>query len=324
MNILENIRSYALKFFTLVFLFFLILYPPNLLQQNNEKANLKFIVIGDTRHRGFWESLYWKFWNENNVEKTRKLFNEIASRNPDLILHLGDLISSGSSESEWENFDIDNKPVIDKHIPYYSIFGNHEYFGIDAIAYINFYKRFPDLVGKKWYSFIREGVGFIMLNSNFSDLSSENTIRQRIWYYNEINQMENNRQIKYIIVCSHHPPFTNSTVVSPSDIIRNDYVPVFQKVKKAALFFSGHSHSYEKFYEGGKYFIVSGGGGGPRQELNIDKSTRTFNDRFEGPEIRFFHFCEVKVYNDYLEVKVIKLNDDGSFSVADEIRIPSR
>jgi 3',5'-cyclic AMP phosphodiesterase CpdA len=314
------IKHGKIFFLTLCFLF-IISFCSSQNPGSIPEKELRVEIIGDTQHIGFWESLYWGFWGEHNIEKTKKLLREIADRNPAFVINLGDLTADGSSETQWKYFDEDNKPIFDKHIPYYAIFGNHEYFGNEIKSYINFYLRFPQLKGKKWYSINIQNTGFIMLNSNFDALSVKDSKEQLDWYISELNKMENDGKVKFICVLSHHPPYTNSTIVNPSDEIRNLYVSPFTKSQKAALFFSGHCHSYEKFTDSGKYFIVSGGGGGPRQKLNTNKSSRKYIDLFEGPEIRFFHFCELEINHNSMHVKVVRLNDNGSFDIADEIDI---
>lgn len=282
----------------------------------------KFIVIGDTQRIGFWESLYWDYWNEHNGWKTKTLFKEIAKREPNFIIHLGDLTKDGSCPKEWHEFDLDNKPVFEKKITYYPIFGNHEYWGSTSDLYENFYKRFSHLKGKKWYSFSYEQIGFILINSNFNILSDDENTEQKKWYLIQLEEMEKNDSIKKIIVAGHHPPFTNSTIVSPNADVLKYFANPFIRSEKGLFFFSGHCHSYERFERNGKIFIVSGGGGGPRQKLEIDKNKRVYNDLFDGKAIRFFHFCEVEILKDAIVLKVIKLNDKNSFSVAEELKLP--
>jgi hypothetical protein len=281
----------------------------------------KIFLIGDSQRIGFWESLYWDFWNENNSEKTRIIFREMAFRKPFCIIHLGDLTAKGSLRSSWKNFEIDNNPVISEKIPYFPVFGNHDYFGRNKDCYDNFYTHFPYLSGKKWYSLVTGKICLVLLNSNFSELNDSEIMEQKKWYSKMLERTDADSSIKYVIVCSHHPPFTNSKIVSPSEEVLQDFVPGFMKNKKTCLFMSGHCHSYEKFIKDGKYFIVSGGGGGPRQKVNIDKKSRKFDDKYDGPGLRFLHYCELSFHNNKLELKVIKLGDDGLFSIADEISI---
>lgn len=293
-------------------------------QDSGRMNNKKFIVIGDTQHISFWESLYWDFWTEANQVKTKMLLDEIAGREPGILVHLGDMIFDGSSEKDWKKFDLDNEEVFKRKIPYYPVFGNHEYLGSNEKVYKNFYKRFPHIRDKLWYGFIFEKIGFIMLNSNFEELEEWQAANQKKWYLRRIKEMEEDTAIAGIIVCAHYPPFTNSRVVNPSTTIREEYAPPFYNSGKGLFFFSGHSHSYEKFLINGKYFIVSGGGGGPRQKLNIDPESREYDDKYKGEKIRFLHFCEVHVGEEGLILTVIKLDKNEKFTIADRINVKYR
>jgi predicted phosphodiesterase len=55
--------------------------------------------------------------------------------------------------------------------------------------------------------------------------------------------------------------------VHPNPKVKTFYADPFIEYSKASFFFSGHSHSYERFQIDGKFFIVSGGGGGPRHKV---------------------------------------------------------
>lgn len=281
------------------------------------ESNNKVIFIGDTQGTSFLE-----FWREDNKEKTPLLIKEIARRNPACVINLGDLVFCGSSQKQWESFDKQHQPLVDNKIPYFPLPGNHEYWCSPKKTFKNYFSRFPHLENRKWYSFQFRNLGFLMLDTNFSKLKQEERDSQLAWYKNELCKFHKDAGIDYIIVCCHNPPYTNSKVVKPSKEVRHDYVGPFLELKKTAAFFSGHCHSYEKFKKGEKYFIVSGGGGGPRQKLNINKKKRLFNDRFEGPSLRFLNFCQLTIKPGMLCFQVIKFTDDGLFELADQFHFP--
>ena len=294
------------------------IFQNNFIQPDTTQPVLKINLIGDTQHKSFWELF---LFSEDNSDKIPVLFNEIAARKPDFVIHLGDITSFGSSQRHWKMFDEDSKILKSKNISVYPVFGNHEYFGDNESCYKNFYKHFPSLSGQKWYSFIKQNTGFVMINSNFGELTQDESNAQKIWYNSTLDNMEKDTAIKFIIVCDHHPPFTNSTVVSADEEVEKYYAEPFYKYTKTAIFFSGHCHSYEKFIVDDKYFIVSGGGGGSRQKLDINKKTRKFDDKFAGGEIRFLNFCQLEIYENKINLSVIKLNSDNTFSIADEFTI---
>jgi len=276
-----------------------------------------FILIGDTQGTSHWE-----FWREKNDRERRLIIGEITRREPAFVIHLGDLTTRGSSEKDWQEFDDMHRELCKKKIPYFPILGNHEFYGDNMKALRNYFERFPDLDKRRWYSFTWKNVGLILVDSNFSALTKEQIGGQSQWYLNELEKFEKMTGIEYIIVCCHEPPFTNSRVVSPNEKVKVYFADPFLRFQKAGLFFSGHSHSYERFQTGGKFFIVSGGGGGPRHKVIIDPRKRRYQDLFSAPELRFFHFCEIESRNDTLVFKVLRLESDETFTVVDPLIIP--
>ena len=274
------------------------------------------ILVGDTQGTSHWE-----LWRERNDRERKLIINEITRREPAFVIHLGDLTTRGSSAKHWQEFDDMHKEFREKKIPYFPILGNHEFYGKDKKALHNYFERFPYLDKRRWYSFTWKNVGLILVDSNFSSLTKEQIEGQSQWYLNELEKLEKMNGIDHIIVCCHEPPFTNSRVVNPNKEVKVNFADPFLRFQKARLFFSGHSHSYERFQTGGKFFIVSGGGGGPRHKVIIDPRKQRYQDLFSGPEIRFFHLCEIESSNNTLYFKVLRLKSDGNFATIDPLLI---
>jgi hypothetical protein len=276
-----------------------------------------FIVVGDTQGTSHWE-----FWRERNDRERKIILDEITRREPAFAVHLGDLTTRGSSEKHWQQFDDMHKELRKRKIPYFPILGNHEFYGDDKKALENYFGRFPHLGRGRWYSFTWENVGLVMVDSNFSKLTGEQREQQSRWYLAQLEKLEKTTGIDFVIVCCHEPPFTNSRVVGPNKEVKANFADPFLRFQKTRLFLSGHSHSYERFQTNGKFFIVSGGGGGPRHKLIIDPRKQRYPDLFSGPERRFFHFCEIVNHNDTLVSKVVRLESDESLTGVDPFIIP--
>ncbi len=271
-----------------------------------------FILVGDTQSTSHWE-----FWRERNDKERKLIVEEITRREPAFVVHLGDLTTRGSSKKHWEQFDNFHKEFREKKIPYFPILGNHDLSGSDRKALQNYFEHFPHLDEGRWYSFTWKNVAFVTVDSNFSTLAGEQNEQQTQWYLKEFERFERDEGVDYIIVCCHEPPFTNSKVVKPNKKCKAHFADPFIQLRKPGLFFSGHSHSYERFEIGGKYFIVSGGGGGPRHKVIVDSAKARYKDLFAGPELRFLHFCEIENREDALVFRVLRLELDGTFTVVD-------
>jgi hypothetical protein len=190
-------------------------------------------------------------------------------------------------------------------------------YGNDTKALENYFRRFPHLDEKRWYSFSWKNLALILVDSNFPTLTEEESRRQVDWYLAELERFERDSNIGHVIVSSHEPPFTNSRVVGPNKKVEKQFAEPFLRSRKTRFFFSGHSHAYERFSFQDRVFIVSGGGGGPRHKVSIDPRKRSFNDLFSGLELRFFHFCEIEADGKRLVFRVYRLESDGTFNVAE-------
>jgi 3',5'-cyclic AMP phosphodiesterase CpdA len=275
-----------------------------------------FIIIGDTQATSLWE-----FWRERNDKERKLIIDEITKREPAFVIHLGDLTTRGTSKKHWQQFDDLHKAFRQNKIPYSPILGNHDLYGQNEKALRYYFRRFPHLLERRWYSFTWKNIAFILVDSSFSDLTEEGNEQQKKWYIGELERFEKDEKIDYVIVCCHEPPFTNSRIVRPNKKVRVSFADPFIKFRKASVFFSCHSHSYERFQIEGKYFVVSGGGGGPRHKVINDSGKTRYPDLFPGVELRFFHFCEMELSENTATLKVLRLENNGTFSTVDQLSV---
>jgi len=264
------------------------------------------IVVGDTQRTSFWERVALR---ELNDDQREAVMRRIAEESPDLLVILGDLVSSGDDKEAWRYFDQCSAPVHNKGIPIVPLLGNHEYFGNTEAMLAEIFVRFPLLGGKTWTAVCSEGIAFILLNSNFNELTADQVREQDDWYNAQLRTFWQDTTVQAIVVCCHHPPFTNSTIVSPSRGVQQSFVPPFLAAPKAVLFVSGHCHSYEHFLWSGKHFLVTGGGGGPRQRVEVVPNRRQFEDLYRGPGERDIHFCKLSIEDGRLRVRMVQLDE---------------
>ncbi len=205
-----------------------------------------FIVIGDTQRTSFLERVFLR--REVNDTERKFLFEGIENHDPRFLVVVGDLVRSGASR-EWNYFFSLAAGLKKLGISIYPAKGNHD---------LKIEGHFCFLIERTWYSMTVQSVGLIWLDT------TDHGESQRAWFGRTLAAMDSDVLIENIIVFGHHPPFTNSVVVSPSKYVKKIFVPEFLSGVKTRVFISGHSHGYERFEKGGKTFIVTGGGGGPR------------------------------------------------------------
>ncbi|MBY0516821.1 MAG: metallophosphoesterase [Bacteriovoracaceae bacterium] len=259
-----------------------------------------FVLIGDTQRTMAYQVLMGREFN--NDPERRVLLNEIAALSPDFLGVLGDLVTYGQFKSDWDYFDSVMKPIREKKISVLPIVGNHDYFLFSRSALPYLKARFDLLRTKTWHSFRYGNCALITLDSNAFRLK-HSWHTQISWYQEQMSLFENDPTIEHILVFSHHPPFTNSLEIRPHRPSREEILPTFLKSKKATGYFTGHCHAYERFMVEGKTFVVSGGGGGPRQPLLTGRWQRS-KDQYAGKWIRPFHYLHFTIVNNKLQFTV--------------------
>ena len=171
--------------------------------------------------------------------------------------------------------------------------GNHELMLFPDLGYANFVERFPEFSRTGYLTQI-DSIAVIILNSNFGDMSTEEIKMQNEWYETTIAKLEQDESVNRIIVGCHHSPYTNSTIVNPSEEVQEYFVPAFLESKKTKMFISGHAHAFEHFRMERKEFVVIGGGGGLQQPLLTGKEA-LWKDNFSTREpLRRFHFASLE------------------------------
>jgi 3',5'-cyclic AMP phosphodiesterase CpdA len=248
--------------------------------------------------------------SRTEYKQHREIVKSMIKNEPDILLHTGDMVTSGSKYADWgEQFF---RPLADliAQIPSYPTLGNHEYNGSGRMLYYDFFS----LPGnEQWYAFTYGCARFVMLDSNV-DFSSGST--QRLWLMKEFASPGYGNS-KWQIVLFHHPPYTSGGHLGNERPIADYLVPLFEE-HGVDMVFSGHNHHYERSFKDGIYYIVAGGGGAPLYG---------FPNRSQNPysqvRIAAYHHATLDFHcsEDYLEYNVW----DNSLNLIDgPIRLKSQ
>lgn len=278
------------------------------------QADSTLIFMSDTQSPLWVESLF--IQKHGNEEATVQLFNSIlADTSVATILHLGDVTGFGAHSDQWNTIDTFLTALKKKNIRMYATPGNHEYLLLPSKGISNFYRRFPEAQQISYT--IRFGyVAIVLLNSNFSNLSKTEIIRQEQWYIQQLDSLEQDSCIDVVIVGCHHPPYTNNTIIGRSRRVEKEFVPPFLNHAKCKLFISGHSHAFEHFKNDTsittktqKDFIVIGGGGGLLHPLLLGRNQRWKDLYKPQTEYRMFHYIRGTLTPSGLALTVMMLHD---------------
>jgi hypothetical protein len=170
------------------------------------------------------------------------------------------------------------------------------------------FKRFPIMTDKHWYAVTYGPLVVVVLDGNASRLGDKEWTKQRAWYKTLLVEADRNPGVRGVVVMVHQPAFTNSTVTGDEPTIESDVLAPLLQAKKTVAMLSGHVHSYERFARhdgnGEKMLVVSGGGGGPRAELEVGDKRRHPDDLFDGPSVRDFNFAIYEIDEDGIQATV--------------------
>lgn len=275
-------------------------------QSPNPNISTVIAFVSDTQEPMMIEKLWLK--SDNNELATKAVFQAIGKEEHlSALFHLGDITAMGFWPWEWDGISGEFSALRKSGISVWPELGNHEYFLFSSLGQKQFFKHFPQ-VHSSWYVKLTGDVAVILLNSNFSDLSDNEISTQQKWYEKTLRELDGNSSVRYVIVGTHYPPYTNSKVVEPSSDVQRMFVPAFLKSRKCRLFLSGHSHSLEHFQNEGKDFLVLGGGGGLLHPLLTGKDAR-YKDLCT-MRSRTFHYVTCEEKGDSMVVKVKMLNKD--------------
>ena len=282
------------------------------------EMNVPVALVGDLQRTTVWELMIGR---EQNDPEREKIVKNIASEHPAAIILLGDMVSNGSDPAEWRYLENLLKPLVKEEIPVFPVLGNHEYWGDDSTALHYAGQVFPVFQKTHWYSIRYGNIIFIILDSNKDNLSENAWSKQKQWFAYKLKYYDSDPAVKGIIVCLHHPPYSNSIVTGDNVNVQQAFVPPFLDSQKSLAMITGHAHTYERFLEKGKMFIVSGGGGGPRVMLKTGLNTH--KDLVNLPSPRPFNYLLLYSQPDSIKIVARGLNKDSSrFFTIEKFSIP--
>src|SRR5215469_4039036 len=282
----------------------------------NLKTPFQFVAYGDTR-----------FHDANDTEAAnpgvrRALVQAIADQNPAFICFTGDIVYDGFSNDDWKVWDAETSIWRDKKIPIYPALGNHDLHGDQQLALGNYFRRFPDLKGSRYYSVRVANVLLLVLDSSLDEILGP----QGDWLSGKLDHVPTD--VNFVFIMDHHPPYISSSAEcmlggGHSARSREQALAKMLEARQVhasyrIVFFSGHVHNYERHEHGGVTYFVSGGGGAHAYPI-----TRAPDDPFQSREINY-HYLLVEVAQKQLQVTMNRLDLTSGIAVwtqPDSVRI---
>lgn len=238
----------------------------------NLTGSLKLAVIGD---------------NGNGSREQAEVAEQMASLHQefpyDLVLMVGDNFYGSQRPSDLEQkFARVYRPLLDAGVIFQAALGNH-----DDPSTVNYPPLNMD--GRRYYSFVRPGVRFIVLDTNELDA------KQLQWADATLQQATEPWRIAYF----HHPIYGNASRHGANVDLRLLLEPMLVKYQVQVVF-SGHDHVYERLKpQKGIYYFVTGSAGQLRKGgLDTSDSTAAGFDQEQA-------FLAAEIAGDDLHFQVI-------------------
>lgn len=225
---------------------------------------------------------------QGHYDTQRQLVAAVLPFKPGIIFRVGDNVDDGNDPEQWRMFREIHEPLL-KTAENFPALGNHDR---DSPFY---FEQFPFLEGRLWYSVERQGIHFVILDTN-SDLSPGS--EQYGWLQTDLATVP--RDVRFRIVMFHHPIFSAGRHIEDEKGIRSYLMPLFKQYG-VNLVFSGHDHAYQRLEYEDVTFVVTGGGG-----------ANLYDQKEERPYLKAYHktnhFCLLSVRKDSLRIQVINLD----------------
>ena len=248
-----------------------------------------------------------------NPKVRRWLVDQVAAEKPDAVLLSGDVPWHGGQASDYDEYRIETGIWRDAHLHIYPALGNHELSGgSDKQQCLeNWWNAFPELRGRRWYSVqIGSSVYVLNLDSNSSLLAGSEQIG---WIQSQLASLP--ATVRFVFFNLHHPPVVDVQVNGdashngrPNEHALAEFLA--QAPEKSHVRFivaAGHIHNYERFFQDGIVYLVSGGGGAdPRPIVRLPA------DLYQDPAFPNYHYVRFVEDGENLTGTMVRVADPGA------------
>ena len=241
-----------------------------------------------------------------NPKVRRWLVDRIASEHPDVVLLSGDVPYDGSVANDYDVYYQETRPWREAKLHVYPAMGNHELHNDEIREPKNWWRAFPELKGRRWYSVVMPHAYIISLDSNLSLMEGS---RQQRWLADQLDHLP--QDTEFVFISLHHPPVADSIEGSHSHDVRpNEHSLAILLEQRAVtskakfVVIAGHIHNYQRFLEGGITYLVSGGGGAKPHPV-----ARTSADLYQDAGFPNYHYVKFSYEQNNLAAEMFRVQN---------------
>ena len=188
---------------------------------------------------------------------TNKTIISLQSKNPELVLGLGDYAYKNTADCWLEMIDpIDEKMKI--------IIGGHD---SEPLSLLNQYMSHFNLT-KQYYSFDYQNVHFIAMSTELPWTKSSSQYK---FVKDDLAKAFIDPNIDWIVVIYHDLAYTSPSVKDAKSSLRDTYHPLFDRYN-VDLVLQAHQHNYQRTYP------LNYNSDSPSNPIETSNNTDTYND----------------------------------------------
>lgn len=268
------------------------------------------------------------FGDSGNGSNTQRLMAErMIATNPDLVIHLGDLIYPAGSPDDYKRNFFDPYHELLARVPFMPTLGNHDVTTGKGQPFLDVFDLPTNgpagIQPERNFYFDYGCARFVGLDTNRAEEGgaiSEAEMREKVAPW--LRGVLCGSKARWKFVYFHHPPYTGSThSAAAQKFVHDIFVPVFESCGVDVVF-AGHNHLYERTKPiradkivppgQGIVYIVSGAAGVSRYPE--DKQPPEYMERFNSD---VFSFTQVDLSPTKFELQQI----DQAGKVIDRLTI---
>ncbi len=274
--------------------------PPS--SPNNQ--HFRFILLGDSRTDVL------KTTQIANVAKHKamELFGQDIHNHINMVIHVGDIVTTGSQINQYENEYFKPYASLTSSIPFMVIIGNHENESSNYYNYMK-YEDFSDFTGsnsEKFYSFYYLNQQFIFINGN---TPLQNSVQTQ-WLHQKLTQSQSNQDVDMVFCFTHQPGRSELWPDGNTSYIQNDIIPILQQYDKVQLLAYGHSHNYERgtveskssISNGDFYIMLTGGAGSALDRWGMYPNQTDYDEIMLSLDHYIFNIVDIDIDNQSFEL----------------------
>lgn len=252
-----------------------------------------------------------------------EIVRRVAELRPDVLLLEGDIPYHGGIKGDYAAFREETRIWRRDRLRVFPALGNHEFSECAAAQCLeNWWGAFPKLKGRRWYS-VRLGTNIETIALD-SDDSLEPGSRQIKWLTSQLVSLP--QGIEFVLISMHHPPVadpnpgsTEGHDVRPNELALRNYLKVAAQAQDATIVvLAAHIHNYERFFQDGVMYMVSGGGGAMPYPV-----VRTPGDLYKSNQFPNYNYVEFVLSGKTLRGTMYRLSSSGKWQAKDNFQITS-